>query len=67
VESHEFTVTHRFEVPACPVEIECRQRGSLRYTAALRMGVHDSDDWETIDLGHVHTFAFRCSSAPVVG
>lgn len=66
-DSHEFTVTHRFEEPACPIEIECRHTGKVRYTAALRMGVHNSDDWEAIDLGNIHTFAFRCSSAPFAG
>jgi hypothetical protein len=66
-EAHEFTVTHRLEEPACPIEIECRQHGKVRYTAALRMGVHDSEDWEAIDLGNIHTFAFRCSGIAVAG
>ena len=61
LESHELTVTHRFEEPACPIEIECRQNGQIRYTAALRMGIHDSEDCESLDLGDIHTFAFRCS------
>jgi len=64
-DSHEFRVTYRLEERACPVEIECRQHGKVRYTAALRMGVHDSEDWEAIDLGNSHTFAFRCSATPV--
>jgi hypothetical protein len=66
-DSHELTVTHRFEEPACPIEIECRQDRRVRYAAALRMGVHNSDDWESIDLGNIHNFVFRCSGAPVAG
>ena len=31
------------------------------YHAALRVGVHDSDDWESINLGNIHTMGFRCS------
>lgn len=29
-------------------------------TAALEMPVHQSDDWESIELSE-HTFAFRCT------
>jgi hypothetical protein len=39
-DSHEFTVTHRFEEPACPVVIDCTRSGERLYRAALRMGVH---------------------------
>jgi len=60
-ESHQFTITHRFDLPACRVFIECRQGDTIRYRAGLAMGVHDSDDWEAVDLGQIHTFAFRCS------
>ena len=66
-ESHEFIVTHRFDTPACPIEIECRRGTEVRYTAALRMGVHDSEDWESIDFANVHTFAFRCSGTSAAG
>ena len=29
--------------------------------------IPDSDDWESIDLGNIHTLAFRCSGAPGAG
>jgi len=59
-EGHEFVVTHRFEEPACPIEIVCTKAGKHLYSAALRMGVHTSEDWESITLGDVHDLCFFC-------
>ena len=60
VDGHQFELSSQFEEPACPVEITCRRNGALLYDAALRVGAHTSDDWESIELGNVHTLAFRC-------
>ena len=60
VGGHKFELSSQFEEPACPVEIECRRDGALLYKAALRVGVHTSDDWESLDLASIHTLAFRC-------
>jgi len=45
---HEFNITSRFEEPACPVEITCLRDNKELYRAALRVGVHTSDDWELV-------------------
>jgi hypothetical protein len=55
-----FDVECQFEEPACPVSIRCNSSGGLLYSAALRFGVHRSDDWESISLGDVHTLVFWC-------
>jgi hypothetical protein len=57
---HRFEVTSRFEQPACPVEISCFCQGNRLYKASLRVGVHTSDDWESIDLARIHTLGFWC-------
>ena len=57
---YSFHVTHTFETPASPVEIVCRKNGKKEYEAALMVGVHDSDDWESINLANIHTLGFRC-------
>ena len=57
----EFEISARYEEPACPVEIVCRQNDEHRYDAALRVGVHTSDDWESISLGDIHILGFRCN------
>lgn len=64
-ENYELVVTHKFEEPACPIEIVCMKAGKLLYSTALRMGVHTSDDWESITLGNIHDLAFRCSVSDV--
>lgn len=56
-----FAVTHVFEEPACPLVIVCSRSGTHLYRTALRMGVHTSEDWESIELGEAHTLAFRCT------
>ena len=55
-----FAFTARFEDPACPVSVHCTLQGKTLYRTALRVGVHTSDDWESIDLGGIHTLAFWC-------
>ena len=57
---HQFQITSKFDEPACPVEILCHQNEKILYKAALRVGVHTSDDWESIDLAGIHTLGFRC-------
>ena len=58
-----FIVTAQFEDPACPVSIDCSSNGINLYRTALRFGVHTSDDWESIDLGGIHTLAFWCHAS----
>jgi hypothetical protein len=63
LESHtgiRFDITFQFEEPACPVSITCFLAGKRLYRAALRVGVHDSEDWESLELGENHVLAFRC-------
>ena len=57
---HVWTLKARYVEPASPVELECRRDGVRLYCAALQVGVHESDDWESIDLADIHTLAFRC-------
>jgi len=64
-EGHEFLVTHRFEEPACPIEIVCTKAGKRLYRAALRMGVHTSEDWESVNLGNIHDLGFLCRPSDV--
>jgi hypothetical protein len=59
---HEFTIKHQFANPASPVFITCLNEDKRLYETALRVGVHDSEDWESIDLAKVHTLAFRCKT-----
>ena len=59
-EGHYFVVSSRFEEPASPMQIVCHRDGKQLYEAALRVGVHNSDDWESINLANVHTLGFRC-------
>ncbi|MFN3241506.1 MAG: hypothetical protein ACE37K_08335 [Planctomycetota bacterium] len=57
---HAWTIKTRFAEPASPVELECTRDGTHVYAGALRVGVHTSDDWESINLADIHTLAFRC-------
>jgi hypothetical protein len=59
-DSQEFLVTYGFEAPTCPLTIHCTRSGEHLYQAALRMGIHISGDWESINLGNVRTLALRC-------
>jgi len=58
-DGHQFKISSLFEEPACPVSIICSHHGKKLYEVALRVGVHDSEDWESIDLGGIHTLGFR--------
>lgn len=57
----ELTVEHVFEFPACPLQMQLRsaQSGEVLWEAGICMGVHQSDDWESLELLE-HTLAFRC-------
>lgn len=57
---HQFQIQHQFDEPACPITIQCMLEGEELYNGELCMGVHDSDDWESINLGDTHTLGFRC-------
>lgn len=60
---HRFEIQHRFDEPACPISIQCNFNGEELYNGALQVGVHNSEDWESIDLGNIHTLGFRCRVA----
>ena len=67
------TIEHSFELPACPIAMRYftvkeelagrppRQERSLY--SELRMGVHTSDDWESLPL-EPYTMAFKCTAVP---
>ena len=59
--SHNFAVTYMLEEPSSPICIVCTRDGEQLYSAALQMGVHTSQDWESINLGNIHTLAFWCN------
>ena len=60
-------IEHTFELPACPITLRyytvAGAEQTKQFEAALRMGVHESDDWESVELGD-YTFAFRCMPLP---
>lgn len=62
---YEFESHHAYQEPSSPVDITCRANGRHLYRAALQVGVHNSDDWESIELGTIHTLGFRCSGVSV--
>ena len=57
---------HRFELPAASLSIALMQFSSaggepeVVLQVGVSMGVHDSDDWESVALGGDYTFAFLC-------
>jgi hypothetical protein len=59
-------VRHQFALPAASLSIALVQFSSAEgnpdivLQAALAIGVHDSDDWESVALGGDYTFAFLC-------
>lgn len=57
---YRFDITSQFDDPACPVSISCISNDKLLYKGALRVGVHSSEDWESINLGNIHTLVFFC-------
>jgi hypothetical protein len=58
-------VRHQFGLPAASLEIWLIRylapegTGEVILEAAMAMGVHDSEDWESLALRE-YTFAFRC-------
>lgn len=58
---HIFEIKHQFKEPACPVFIICKLNNKELYKSALNIGVHQSEDWESINLGDIHTLGFRCN------
>ena len=57
-----FVVTRKFEQPACPVFISSfDSSGDFVGRSAMRMGVHNSDDLETIELVEPYLLCFRCA------
>lgn len=57
---HVFEIHHQYEDKSCPLEISCHYDDQQLYKAALRIGVHTSDDWESISLGDIHELCFYC-------
>jgi hypothetical protein len=67
------TVEHSFELPACPVSMRyyiIKDGGAGQppqqeraMNCEMRMGVHTSDDWESLDLSP-YTLAFKCTAVP---
>jgi hypothetical protein len=57
---HLFEITSRFEEPACPIEIHYYCQEKRIYKSVLRVVVHTSNDWESIDLAGIHTLGFLC-------
>ncbi len=57
-----FKIEHEFDYPACPVSIECIYQSKHYYYSALRVGVHNSEDWESVNIGNIHDFVFMCET-----
>ena len=59
-------ISHRYGLPAASLHVWLirhvapESAGEMILEAALTMGVHDSEDWESVALGEDYTFAFRC-------
>lgn len=59
-------IRHQFGLPAASLQlwliryIAPGSTGEVILEAALAMGVHDSEDWESVALGQDYTLAFRC-------
>ena len=60
---HSFHIVGNYGDPSCAVEIICLQHQSRLYRANLDVPLHDSEDWESIDLAGIHTLGFRCTQA----
>lgn len=55
-----FEISRQFEVPASRLFIECFDPdGSPVGMSAMRMGVHNSDDWEAIELAAPYQLCFK--------
>lgn len=55
-------ISHAFGLPACSLSLRFRdsEESNRLVEAGVAMGVHDSDDWESVALGPDHTLAFFC-------
>jgi len=59
-------ISHEFALPASSLSVELRRRAEgakekeLLLEAGLAMGVHESDDWESVSLGPEYTLGFFC-------
>ena len=57
-----FEVTRQFEEPASPISVKAfNGDGNFVFRSAMRMGVHNSVDWERIDLVQPYQMCFRCA------
>ena len=59
-------IRHEYGLPAASLQLWLvrydapESAGEIILEAALAMGVHDSEDWESVALGEDYTFAFAC-------
>ena len=55
-------ISHEFGLPACSLGLQFRQsvESEPLLDAGVAIGVHDSDDWESVALGPDHTLGFFC-------
>lgn len=58
-EGHSFEIKSSFEEPACPIFITYKYNVEQVYRSAMRFGVHSSNDWETLNLGNIHTLVYK--------
>ncbi len=57
-----FEITRQFEEPASRLFIECFDPdGRPAGCSALRMGVHNSDDWEALELAASYQLCFKAA------
>lgn len=58
----QFHVTRQFEEPASRVFIKCySEAGESVGQSAMRMGVHNSQDWEMVELAPPYQLCFKCA------
>jgi hypothetical protein len=55
-------VRHKFGLPAASLQLSFIDyaAGKIILEAGLAIGVHDSEEWESVALGEDYTFAFSC-------
>lgn len=60
------SISHAFAMPACSLSVRLRRQSDASgeseelLEAGLAMGVHESDDWESVALGPDFTLGFLC-------
>src|SRR5262245_58106358 len=59
-DGYAFVISSKYEEPACPLLIQCFQEGQMVFRSAMRMGVHNSDDWEAVSLAEPYELCFKC-------